>query len=113
MLHRTRILSFVLFTALVTPAAASAQERVVDHTAPAAGPRIELTSTAMRATTVTSTQSANAAMARRQNLGQPMALMIVGGAALLAGIIIGGDAGTLIAIGGVVAGLIGLYQYLQ
>jgi hypothetical protein len=52
-------------------------------------------------------------MATRKSMGQPVALMIVGGAALLAGVIIGGDAGTLIAIGGVVAGLIGLYQYLQ
>ncbi len=46
-------------------------------------------------------------------LGQPMALMIVGGAALLAGAIIGGDPGTIIMIGGAVIGLVGLYEYLQ
>jgi hypothetical protein len=44
---------------------------------------------------------------------QPVALMIVGGAALLAGAIIGGDAGTIFMVGGAVVGLVGLYQYLQ
>ena len=50
---------------------------------------------------------------RRAGLGQPMALMIVGGAALLAGAIIGDTPGTIIMIGGAVIGLIGLYEYLQ
>ena len=115
MLHRTSILAFVLVTALAAPATASAQQREANHNvSSAAGPRVELTSTAMRASTASATHDATlAAAARRQGMGQPMALMIVGGAALLAGIIIGGDAGTLIAIGGLVAGLIGLYQYLQ
>jgi len=39
--------------------------------------------------------------------------MVVGGGALLTGLIIGGDAGTVIAIGGTVMGLYGLYEYLQ
>ena len=47
------------------------------------------------------------------NLGQSRAMMIVGGAALVTGAIIGGDAGTLIMVGGAVIGLYGLYQYLQ
>jgi hypothetical protein len=42
-----------------------------------------------------------------------VALMVVGGAALLTGLIIGGNAGTAIAVGGAVVGLVGLYQYLQ
>ena len=112
MLHRTRILAFVLFSAVVAPSA-GAQQRAADHSALSAGPRVELTSTAMRAPIASAHQDAAAAMATRKSMGQPVALMIVGGAALLAGVIIGGDAGTLIAIGGVVAGLIGLYQYLQ
>jgi hypothetical protein len=41
------------------------------------------------------------------------ALMIVGGAAFLAGAVIGGDAGTIIMIGGAAVGLYGLYIYLQ
>ena len=39
--------------------------------------------------------------------------MVVGGAAVLVGLVIGGSAGGAIAIGGAVAGLIGLYEYLQ
>ena len=54
-----------------------------------------------------------AAAPRRQNVGQPMALMIVGGAALVTGLIIGGDVGTLFAVGGAAVGLYGLYQYLR
>ena len=41
------------------------------------------------------------------------ALMIVGGAALIVGSIIDGDAGTLIMVSGGVIGLYGLWQYLK
>ena len=40
-------------------------------------------------------------------------LMIVGGAAILTGIVIGNSAGYAISVGGAVIGLYGLYQYLQ
>lgn len=40
-------------------------------------------------------------------------LMIVGGAAILTGIVVGGDAGHAISIVGAVIGLYGLYKYLQ
>jgi hypothetical protein len=46
-------------------------------------------------------------------LGQARAMMIVGGAALVVGAVIGHTAGTLIMVGGAVIGLVGLYQYLQ
>jgi hypothetical protein len=39
--------------------------------------------------------------------------MIVGGAAFVAGLIIGGGAGTAVAIAGAAVGLYGLYLYLQ
>jgi hypothetical protein len=51
--------------------------------------------------------------APRRGLGQPIALMVVGGAALLTGLIIGDDAGTVIAVSGALVGLYGLYEYLQ
>src|SRR6187551_1172390 len=41
------------------------------------------------------------------------ALMLVGGAALIVGAVIGGDAGTIIMIGGAGVGLYGLWQYLK
>jgi len=53
------------------------------------------------------------AAATNPHLGQARALMIVGGAALITGAIIGGSPGTIIMVGGAVVGLYGLYQYLQ
>ena len=41
------------------------------------------------------------------------AMMIVGGAALVVGAVIGGKAGTIVMVGGAVVGLIGLWNYLQ
>jgi len=43
---------------------------------------------------------------------QNRALMIVGGAALVVGAIIGGRAGTIVMVGGAVVGLYGLYKFL-
>jgi hypothetical protein len=51
--------------------------------------------------------------AKNANLGQSQALMVVGGAALIVGAIIGDDPGTIIMVGGAIVGLYGLYQYLQ
>jgi hypothetical protein len=114
MLRGIRVLALVVAAAVAVPATARAQASAPDHMTVSAGPRRELTATAVRApATASDRDAALAAATRRQGLGQPMALMIVGGAALLAGVVIGGDAGTLIALGGVVVGLIGLYQYLQ
>jgi hypothetical protein len=39
--------------------------------------------------------------------------MIVGGAALVAGLIIGDDAGALLAVSGAVVGLYGLYLFVR
>jgi hypothetical protein len=41
------------------------------------------------------------------------ALMVVGGAALLVGAVVGGNSGTIIMVGGGVVGLYGLWNYLQ
>jgi hypothetical protein len=49
----------------------------------------------------------------RQQLRRSEVLMIVGGAIFLAGAIIGGDAGTIIMVGGAAVGIYGLYLYLQ
>ena len=44
---------------------------------------------------------------------ESVAMMIVGGAALVVGSVVDGDAGTLIMVGGGVIGLVGLYRYLR
>ena len=48
----------------------------------------------------------------RPSRGSGVGLMILGGAALITGLIIGDDAGTVIAVGGALVGLYGLYVYL-
>jgi hypothetical protein len=40
-------------------------------------------------------------------------MMIVGGAALIVGSIVGGDAGTLFMVGGGIVGLVGLWNHLK
>jgi hypothetical protein len=49
---------------------------------------------------------------RRPSRNSGVGLMIFGGAALITGLIIGDDAGTVIAVGGALVGLYGLYVYL-
>lgn len=47
-----------------------------------------------------------------ERTSRDVALMIVGGAALILGAVIGDDAGAIMMVGGSVVGLVGLYQYL-
>ncbi len=49
----------------------------------------------------------------RVRAGPNIAMMAVGGAALVAGLIIGGDGGLVIAAVGGAVGLVGLYRYLR
>jgi hypothetical protein len=49
---------------------------------------------------------------RRPTHSAGVGLMIFGGAALITGLVVGGDAGTVIAVGGALVGLYGLYVYL-
>ena len=49
----------------------------------------------------------------RGGRGQSAALMVVGGIAFVAGILVGGGAGAIMMVGGAAAGLYGLYLYLQ
>lgn len=50
---------------------------------------------------------------RSLGAGRNVAMMLVGGAAVVTGLIIGDDAGTLLAVGGAIVGLYGLYQFLK
>ena len=53
----------------------------------------------------------NSRASSSKNTGRVLA--IVGGAAVIGGLVIGDDAGTAIAVGGLVMGLIGLYMWLK
>ena len=53
------------------------------------------------------------ALANAPSREQSRAMMIVGGAGLIVGAIIGGTPGTIVMVGGGVVGLIGLYNYLE
>jgi hypothetical protein len=48
-----------------------------------------------------------------RDVGRNPALMIVGGAMMIVGAVVGGDSGTLIMIGGGGIGLFGLWQFLR
>lgn len=108
---RVRLVVLALF-ALLMPSIAAAQDAAAPQPAPAAGPTVDGTATAFRVAAVVEDAS-SIEMQRRQGVGRPVALMVVGGAALLVGAVIGDDVGTLFMIGGAVALLYGLYKYLQ
>lgn len=115
MLAQLRIIALVFVAFIAAPTVARAQLSApasAPEKSVAAGPRLEMSATAARHLMQTSD---NSAMQRRsrQGAGKPVALMIVGGAAIILGAVIGDAPGTLFMIGGAVALLIGLYQYLQ
>lgn len=49
----------------------------------------------------------------RVGAGSNIALMVVGGVALAIGLAIGDTAGTIVAVGGGLLGLLGLYRFIQ
>lgn len=104
-------------SALVAPrlqaqrAATSVPSRSALTTTPK-GPTLAARSVALRPVAA-ATVDPRAALASRRAFTRGQTLMIVGGAALLAGAIIGGDSGTIVMLGGAGVGLYGLYLYLQ
>jgi hypothetical protein len=87
----------------------SAEAPVAANLAPATGPTERAARLSPRRT---STASKEANAMRRPSRGSGVGLMIFGGAALVTGLIVGGNAGTVIAVGGALVGLYGLYVYL-
>jgi hypothetical protein len=81
--------------------------------APSAGPTLDGATVGIRHSADQATTTPTNATPAVRHGDQATALMIVGGAAFLAGAIISGDAGTIIMVGGAAVGLYGLYLYLQ
>jgi len=97
-----------------TTAAAAIATAIV--AAPPAGPTLQGAAVAARrphaAQRITAADARAALAPVRRHHGQAAALMIVGSAAVVLGILVGDDAETPLVVGGAVVGLIGLYQYL-
>ncbi|MEO8192791.1 MAG: hypothetical protein ABI681_02995 [Gemmatimonadales bacterium] len=111
-----KVISFVAGAALAvtSPAAfAVAQTPAASHSrSSAAGPTVSSSTVGIKRTAPASSTTAPAAEARL-GAGRNVALMVVGGAALIIGAVIGGTAGVLLAIGGAIVGLYGLYNFVQ
>ncbi len=117
------------FAAAIAPAglAAQATAELAPMPAPASAAVSPSTVTAACASAmvradvagVTSRSDSNAplvvssAAAEGLHQGEGVALMAVGGAGLVAGLLIGNSAGTAVAIGGLAVGLVGLYEYVR
>lgn len=109
---------------LLAPSISSAQDIATNDQAPSAlvvtasvdapaGPTLEGATVGIRhQVDQATTTPTNVAPAVRHG-DQATALMIVGGAAFVAGALINDNAGTVIMVGGAAVGLYGLYLYLQ
>lgn len=82
------------------------------QTRAAAGPTLSSSAVGIQRTPLTTSKPAAPADARL-GAGRNVALMVVGGAALIIGAVIGGTAGVLIAVAGAAVGLFGLYYFVQ
>jgi hypothetical protein len=80
--------------------------------APAAGPTMASATLGYNSATDASTEMTWNHQQRSKNSSGPV-LAIVGGAAFIGGLLIGDSAGTAIAVGGLIMGLIGLYLWLK
>ena len=94
---------------LAAAAAPASDAPVSTDLAVATGPSMDAATLSPR---VSSDAALSANAMRRPSRGSGVGLMIFGGAALITGLIIGNDAGTVIAVGGALVGLYGLYVYL-
>ena len=92
-----------------TPAV-SAPLSQTDSTTESRGPRVASARVAVHAETAPI--GAPPVIQNRSSNRNAVALMAVGGAALVIGAVIGDDAGTLVMLGGAVVGLYGLYLFL-
>lgn len=121
MMSHVRRFAFVALVAIGAVALearpAFAQQQATSEPAAAApsapaGPTMQNAQAAARP--LASADARNAApTAYAQNMGRPVALMLVGFGALVAGAIIGDDVGTIFMVGGAIIGLVGLYEYLR
>jgi len=84
------------------------------HSVPSSGPVLEPSAVGFRAhATPPAPAPPPMLMPVNGENSQNVALMVVGGAGLIVGAVIGGRSGTIVMLGSVVIGLVGLYRYVQ
>ena len=97
---------------LVDPGTASTQSAANNATATTPrGPSIATARVAARPVSTANRETPLMQEEKKSNK-RAMALMIVGGVALVVGAVIGDDAGTIVMLGGAAVGLYGLYMFL-
>ena len=89
----------------------SATNTTTSYATKTAGPTVEAAKVGVKQ--AASAAKAPAAYDAHVGAGRNIALMVVGGAALVIGAVIGGAAGILIAVAGAAVGLYGLYYFIQ
>ena len=104
-----RIIAIAFCALAILPAVGSAQQSLRSART---GPTIQSAAIGFSAADKNAELNAAAAQLRR-GAGTDVAFMVVGVGAMVAGAIIGGDAGTIILIGGAAMALWGLYNYLE
>ncbi len=114
-----RIISFVAAAVLgvTSPAAIAVAQSPAppasqQQTRAAAGPTVSASAVGIQRARSGATEPV-AAAEKRLGAGRNVAMMVVGGAALIVGAVIGGTAGVLIAVTGAAIGLYGLYNFVQ
>ena len=108
---RVLVIPFVIALSLIPFGRTLAQGTLAQGTRASVGPTIAKAAVGVhvdRASAMTP-----AALPKRQEDRKNVAMMIVGGAALIVGAIIGDTPGTIIMVGGAGVGLYGLYKYLE
>lgn len=118
MLDRLRVVAVLFLVSIPCVASAGVRDSVPVTAAPirqsSPGPRIDKMATAFRVQPRAADTLALPLQSRRKDVSKPVAIMLVGGVAILLGsTVVDGDVGTLVVVGGVVAVLYGLYHYLQ
>ena len=97
----------------VAPTAAPTAPPVVVHAQPSLAPTLSNTAVGVRANVAAAPAVPAVPAPFQGSVGRNPAMMIVGGVGLIVGAIVGGDAGTIIMIGGGALGIYGLWQYLK
>jgi len=108
-----KLISLAAALAVMTSSAVvAAQSPAAMHTRQSVGPTVTANTAGIRAPAEARVLNARTADPH-MGAGQNVALMVVGGAAIIIGAIIGETAGLLIAVAGAAIGLYGLYHFIQ